>query len=101
MKRQKSEENTSKRLFKNTGNSWKTRATERTKIINQQRKRIIELEHSRDLWKIKYKSKDLGVNSLDFGIKKAKHHQYSLLVILWVIQMQNYGMMSLRVVVIV
>lgn len=96
MKRQKSKENTSKRLSKNTEYSWKTKATERAKTINQQKKRITELEHSRDLWKTKYKSKDSIADSFDFGTKKAKHHQYSLLVILWVIQMQNYGVMSLR-----
>ena len=96
MKRQKTKENLSEGQVKNTENSWKTKARERAKTINQQKKRIIALEHSRDLWKTKYKLKDSGADSLDFGTKKAKHHQYSLLVILWVIQMQNYGRMSLR-----
>ena len=96
MKRQKSKENKSKGQVKNTENSWKIKATERAKIINQQKKRIMELEHSRESWKTKYKSKSSAVISLDFSTKKAKHHQYSLLVILWVIQMQNYGVMSLR-----
>lgn len=56
----------------------------------------MELEHSRDLWKNKYSYKPTEGQSVCFDSKKAKHHQYSLLVILWVIQMQNYGLMSLR-----
>jgi len=35
-------------------------------------------------------------NSVSFDSKKAKHHRYSLPAILWVIQIQNYGQMSLR-----
>ena len=96
MKHQKQKRTKSKGQVKNRENSWKTKATERAKIINQQKKRIMELKHSRDLWRTKYKSKDSLVDFLDFGTKKAKHHQYSLVVILWVLQMQNYGAMSLR-----
>lgn len=96
MKRQKTKENTSKGQLKSTENSWKTKAINRAKIINQQKKRILELGQSRDLWKNKYKQPVTEGQSLPFHSKKAKHHQYSLLVILWVIQMQNYGSMSLR-----
>ena len=96
MKHQKQKRTKSKGQVKNTENSWKKKATERTITIRHQKKRILELERSRDLWKIKYKSKDSELCSLDFNSQKAKHHQYSLLVILWVIQMQNYGKMSLR-----
>ena len=96
MKRQKTKENKSKGQAKNTENSWKTKASNRSKIIRQQKKRILELEQSRDLWKNKYKAKATQEQSVCFDSKKAKHHQYSLLVILWVIQMQNYGQMSLR-----
>ena len=101
MKHQKQKRTKSKGQVKNTENSWKRKATERTKTIKHQKKRIVErsaaqLERSRDLWKNKYKSKDSELCSSDFNSQKAKHHQYSLLVILWVIQMQNYGRMSLR-----
>jgi hypothetical protein len=96
VKRQKTKENKSKGQVKNTKNSWKTKATERSQIIRQQKRRILELEQSRDLWKHKYKEKRTEGEFICFDSKKAKHHQYSLLVILWVIQMQNYGQMSLR-----
>jgi hypothetical protein len=96
VKRQKTKENKSKGQVKNTENSWKTKATKRSKIIRQQKRRILELEQSRDLWKNKHKNKPIESQSVCFDSRKAKHHQYSLLVILWVIQMQNYGLMSLR-----
>ena len=96
MKRQKTKENKSNGQLKNTKNNWKLKATERTQIIRQQKKRILEIEQSRDLWKDKYKNKPIEGQSVSFNSEKAKHHQYSLLVILWVIQMQNYGLMSLR-----
>lgn len=95
MKHQKQKRTKSKGQVKNTENSWKTKAIERAKIISQQKKRILELEHSRDLWQSKYKAKPLG-DCLHFDSNKAKHHQYPLLVILWIMQMQNYGVMSLR-----
>ena len=96
MKHQKQKRTKSKGHLKNTENNWKTKATERAKIINQQKKRILEIEHSRDLWKSKCKTKSLECKSLCFDSKKAKYHHYSLLVILWILQMQNYGVMSLR-----
>lgn len=96
MKHQKQKRTESKGHAKNTENNWKIKATERAKIINQQNKRLLELEHSRDKWKNRYKTKSSAPKTLSFDSKKAKHHQYSLLVVLWVIQMQNYGQMSLR-----
>ena len=91
MKRQKAKENKSEGQVKNTENSWKTKATDRAKIIKQQNKRILEVERSHDLWKSKYKEKLIEGHLPCFDSKKAKHYQYSLLVILWVVQMQNYG----------
>lgn len=95
MKHQKQKRTKFKRQVKNTENNWKIKATERAKIINQQKKRILYLELSRDLLKDKYREGFLGSESLHFDSKTAKHHQYSLLVILWVLQVQNYGAMSL------
>ena len=45
----------SKRQHKDTINAWKDKAIERRKEIDKLKKRIKELEKSRDNWKSKYK----------------------------------------------
>ena len=97
MKRQKIRENRPEGQPKSTAEKWKNQSHEKSLIIKELRKRNSELTKSRDNWKIKYKS--VGKLSLKQGTlegHKAKHHQYALSVVMWVMYLQNYGKMSLR-----
>jgi hypothetical protein len=97
VKQQKKEELSPEGHNKYKDNIWKVKSREKSRIIKRQNQRISELEKSRDLWKNKYNTRTLP--SAKFGIldsAKAAHHQYPLLVVLWILQLQTYGKMSLR-----
>ncbi|MDZ7933541.1 MAG: hypothetical protein U5M51_00905 [Emticicia sp.] len=88
---------TFEKVPKTTDNNWKAKAVSRQTTIRTQSKRIEELESSRDLWKSKYKVlKSSQKVEVSFCGKKAKKHQYSLLLILLLVKWQKYGRMSLR-----
>jgi hypothetical protein len=61
------------------------------------KKRIKELTYSRDRWKEKYQEqkKSFKTSSILQG-EKAKNHQYSLSLIVLMIELYKYGGMSLR-----
>jgi hypothetical protein len=82
---------------KNRDKTWKSKAQQRGSENRRLRKRNKDLEKSRDLWKIKYQGLSLTGNArsvLSGG--KAKGHQYSLLLVMLVVELQKYGTMSLR-----
>ena len=73
------------------------KSREKSLVIKELRKRNSELTKSRDTWKNKYQSvRKLGLNKGVLEGDKAKHHQYALSVVMWVMYLQNYGKMSLR-----
>ena len=97
MKRQKIKENRPEGQTKTTDKSWKKKAQAKSKEIKSLRKRNEELKTSRDLWKSKCQtSQKLAKKGVALEGPKARYHQYSLLVVMWVMQLQNYGKMSLR-----
>ena len=60
-------------------------------------KRNTELKTSRDLWKSKYQAGELSAEkTVALESPKARHHQYSVHVVMLVMHLQNYGKMSLR-----
>jgi hypothetical protein len=84
-------------------NKWKIKALERNKIIVQQKKRILELEQSRDYWKLCFKNLKNSLasnakNSKDFSAKNqvAKGHCYPLFLVLFCVQYLGYGAQSFR-----
>lgn len=83
--------------LKDTTIDWKSKAISRRKEIEKLRKRIAELEISRDGWKGKYQNlKRTLSQSCGLGGKKAAKHQYSLTVVALVLELYKYGGMSLR-----
>ncbi len=97
MKASKKPGNSSNGRSKTTANNWKEKAIERRKEIERLRKRIKELTQSRDRWK--FKCKDLkkgGGNPTVLSGEKAAKHQYSLAIIVLIIELYKYGGMSLR-----
>jgi hypothetical protein len=84
-------------------NKWKLKAIARNKIIQSQKKKILELSESRDSWKFRYKTLQ---NSLSSGSVKrsnllcekqvAKGHHYQLAVVLFCVQFLSYGAQSFR-----
>jgi hypothetical protein len=93
----KNQENTSKGQGKSKDKTWKSKAQQRGQANKALLKRQKELIASRDLWKSKYQSQlqKSGLTGVLAG-KKAKGHQYSLLLVLLVVELQKYGTMSLR-----
>ena len=97
MKKSKKPRNKSKGQPKFKVNNWKSKAISRRKEIDSLRKRIKELTHSRDSWKAKYKSAKKGEgNHKGLAPQKAAKHQYSLSLIVLIIELYKYGGMSLR-----
>ena len=97
MKRQKIKENRPEGQTKTTDKSWKRKAKEKSAEIKLLRKRNSELKTSRDLWKSKYQiSQKQAKKGVTEEGTKARYHQYSLLVVMWIMHLQNYGKMSLR-----
>lgn len=97
MKLTKKTEKVSNGQTKGIANKWKSKAINRRKDNEGLRKRLKEVQKSRDNWKLKYKTlKSSGVKSrIDEGTK-AKKHQYSLALVVLIIEMYKYGGMSLR-----
>jgi len=93
MTKQKSKGNKSKGHSKDSSNTWKIKANFRSKENIKLRKRLKELSYSRDTWKAKYMD-------LKHGDKKSKQkafkHQYSLSIVLLILELHQYGTMSLR-----
>lgn len=81
---------------KNRDKTWKSKAIARGSENRRLKKRIKELEKSRDLWKRKFQSLCLKLGKSIIGAEKARGHQYSLGLVLLIIELQKYGTMSLR-----
>jgi hypothetical protein len=96
VKQTKSRGKDSEELPKDTGNIWKAKALHRQKEIQVLRKRIKELEQSRNLWRGKYSDTKSRETTALFGGSKAVGHQYSLLLVWLVLGWQRYGAMSFR-----
>jgi hypothetical protein len=97
VKQSKKTENQSKGQVKNTDNNWKIKAQSRGLENQSLKKRLKELTASRDLWKSKYqKVSKSDINARLLLGQKAKHHQYSLPIILLTLDFQRFGSMSLR-----
>jgi hypothetical protein len=84
-------------------NKWKIKAIERNKIIQSQKKKILELSESRDSWKFRYKTLQNSLSS--GGVKRsnllcekqvAKGHSYQLVLVLFCVQFLSYGAQSFR-----
>jgi hypothetical protein len=91
-----------KNIDKYTDNSWKIKATNRTKEIHALKKRVKEILKSRELWKRKYmEKKDTPMNItekssiLQEDIRPKGYH-YPSMLILFCIQMLSYSGVSLR-----
>lgn len=82
---------------KYTVNKWKEKAITRRKENEKLRKRIRELIKSREGWKKKYQEeKESTKRTAVVEGEKARHHQYSLALIVLVLELYKYGGMSLR-----
>jgi hypothetical protein len=88
---------------KNSFNKWKVKAIERNKIIHQQRKRLLELEQSRDAWKLRFKTlknsltlQDKTTTDLSPNHQSAQGHSYPLFLVLFCVQFLSYGAQSFR-----
>ena len=78
-------------------NAWKCKAIFRRKENEKLRKRIKELIASRNGWKDKHKDLKRQISkSTAFSGQKAAKHQYSLSIIVLIIELYKYGRMSLR-----
>jgi hypothetical protein len=84
-------------------NEWRIKAIERNKIIAKQNKQILELEQSRDDWKLCFKNLKNSLalnakNSKDFSAKNqvAKGHCYPLFLVLFCVKYLGYGAQSFR-----
>ena len=87
----------SKRQCKDKANIWKSKAILRGEENLYLRKRLKELEASRDAWKEKYKLAKKSSASVVLGDgAKAFGHQYSLTLVSLLMSMYAYGSMSLR-----
>lgn len=100
MKQKKITRNPPKRQDKDKPNIWKKKAVFRRGENERLRKRINELKISRENWKEKYQSqksqKKRKVKAPFIEGEKASQHQYSLSLIVLVIELYKYGGMSLR-----
>jgi hypothetical protein len=96
VKQSKNQENVSQGQVKNRDKTWKSKAITRGEENRRLKKRIKELEKSRDLWRRKFQLLCLKLGKSMIGAEKARGHQYSLGLVLLVIELQKYGTMSLR-----
>lgn len=104
MKQPKITENLPKGQVKGSETIWKTKALSRGQENARLRKRIKALEKSRDEWKAKHHALKYGVGEeavcaserTDLNGAKAQRHQYSIVLIALVLELQKYGAMSLR-----
>ena len=90
--------NPSKGQHKGTATDWKSKAICRRKENEKLRKRIGELEASRDGWKDEYKGLRRQACSRPCALagEKAARHQYSLAFVALALALHKYGGMSLR-----
>ena len=83
--------------YKDRAKKWKSKAQERSKENIRLRKRLQELEISRDNWKGKYISVPRqGSMRASLDTERAIGHHYPIVFIWLVMQFQSYGSMSLR-----
>jgi len=86
----------SKRLYEDRIKNWKGKAISRRKENDYRKKREKELIVSRDNWKAKYQAEKLSHKNTLLAGKKAKGHHYSLVIVVFVMELYKYGSMSLR-----
>jgi len=97
MKTTKKTRNPSQGRCECTSSDWKNKAISRRKEKEKLRKRVTELEASRDCWKKKYQeSRRTSIGNHAIAGEKARLHQYSLAVVVLVLELYKYGGMSLR-----
>lgn len=83
--------------LKDRSKNWKDKAIARRQANERLNKRIKELEQSRALWKDKYKNVQSRLQkSSVLSSEKASRHQYSLSIVVLMIELYKYGGMSLR-----
>jgi hypothetical protein len=86
----------SKRQVEARIKKWKSKAIERGKENAYLKSRIQELTVSRSKWKSKYQAEKLAHGKLQLAGKKAKGHQYGLVLVALMVELYKYGGMSLR-----
>jgi len=86
----------SKRRYEDRVKNWKTKAISRREEIHYLKKRVKELERSRDNWKEKCQSEKLAHKKTLLDSRKAKSHHYSLKIVVLITALYKYGSMSLR-----
>lgn len=86
----------SKRRYEDRVKNWKDKAISRRKENDYRKKREKELIASRDSWKAKYQAEKLAHKNTLLDGKKAKGHHYSLVIVVFVMELYKYGSMSLR-----
>lgn len=97
MKKKKAARKLSEGQAKDRVKNWKDKAIARRQENERLRKRIKELEASRALWKDKYKTlQQNGKGAASVTGEKAARHQYSLAIIVLIVELYKYGGMSLR-----
>jgi len=97
VKQSKKTGNPSKGQSKVTNNKWKDKAIARRKENEKLRKRNKELILSRAGWKTKYQAAKSGNKSpLALSGQNASRHQYSLAIVVLIVELYRYGGMSLR-----
>ena len=97
MKQSKTAGNLSLGQYKSRYKSWKCKAILRGEENIALRKRIKELETSRDKWRSKCQVlKKEGREGSILGGEKASRHKYSLVLIALILEFHRYGSMSLR-----
>jgi hypothetical protein len=92
-------------MKKEVNQSWKEKAKERRKELEKLKKRLKELEESRDGWKIKQQECKAKIRRLEKELakfkkgqkqEKAKHHSYELWYVCLALQLLHQGGVSLR-----
>ena len=86
----------SKRQYEDRLKNWKTKAISRRKENDYLKKREQELIKSRNKWKARYQAEKLAHKKTLLDGKKAKGHQYSLVIVILMMELYKYGSMSLR-----
>lgn len=97
MKLSKKTGNRSKDQSKIRNNKWKNKAIARRKELEKLRRENRDLRISRESWKAKYKSTKTSRKKVSFESgQKATGHQYSLALVVLIVELYKYGGMSLR-----